>query len=645
MGYFPYTPRPFQLEASNLVAQVARSGGHVALEMPTGTGKTAVLLAGALEAAEGTPRRILYVTRTNGQQQQAVRELIAIRAATGRPLRCYPLQGRSHLCLKLEDERDEDLEDSSPEELSHFCSRAKALTESDPASPRACSYFSGLQRRSDDDILALTGDQPLASEEFKTIGREHGFCSYEATKRLLPRADVVVAPYVFAFDPGLRRRLLEWWGADPADVILIVDEAHNLPGFLRELHSPRLSRDLLRRAAKEVGDLRNPLILPDMTAASLVDALDESLQRIVAEYCKGEDGFVPPFELESDLLGRFRLTTSALLQAADHLANLGEIIKERRRLQGRVPRSSLARLSGFLRHWISSDEEGYVKLAVREPRAYLEAFLVDAARAAETLASFHASIHASGTLAPLAEYRDALGLPEETRLERFPSPFPPQRLQVRVARGLTTKYERIQTDPALVDRLQEATRLLVSRMRVSGAVFFPSHQLLQDFREVGVFPPTGPTPLVESRDLSQESFMRLVQAHRQAKTPSVLAGVLGGRLSEGMDFPGRQLEAVVVVGAPYPKPTAHQRALFHYFESRFGRGWEYVVKAPTLRRLRQALGRLIRSPEDRGFAVILDERAGPLLAEAGVAHEVRSAAEIASEFEAWQRADSEGRYV
>ncbi|MEM2976346.1 MAG: helicase C-terminal domain-containing protein, partial [Thermoplasmata archaeon] len=89
----------------------------------------------------------------------------------------------------------------------------------------------------------------------------------------------------------------------------------------------------------------------------------------------------------------------------------------------------------------------------------------------------------------------------------------------------------------------------------------------------------------------------------------VLMSVVGGRVSEGIDFPDRELEVAIIVGIPYPKPTARQRALQYFYDLRFGRGWDYTVRAPTARRMLQAIGRLIRSERDRGVAVILDRRA------------------------------------
>lgn len=638
MGLLPYEPRPFQEQAVRLVAERAAQGGHLVLEAPTGTGKTVILLAGTLEAALAAGRRVLYVTRTNSQQEQAIRELVAIRRKSGAAWTAYALQGRQRLCLKLEDERDPDLETSSPEELSHYCSHAKRRAEDDNADPKGCRFWSGLRALNEEDLRARVGAEPRTAEALKDLGRAGGFCSYEATKRLLPAAQVVVAPYIFAFDPGLRARLFDWWQTEPEQVVLVVDEAHNLPEFLRQLSSPRIGPESIKRALTESEQLHHPMIGRDFSSRALLEALLEILQKALQEYAIEEDGFLPPYEVEEALLHRFRTTSNALRQAADQLGILGEIIKDRRRLTGKVPRSALANAGQFLRAWFDAEDDVHVKLAVREPRAYLEAYCVDAAPAAQALKLFHATVHASGTLEPLAEYRDTLGLGDDAGLERFPSPFPPERLQVRVSTDLTTRYESLKADPAMADRLQEATASFVARARVGTAVFFPSHQLLKEFHEVGVFSGAAHPVLREERDLSQEHLMQMVHRHRDAAGQSLMAGVMGGRLSEGMDFPGRQLEALLIVGTPFPKPTARQRALFRFYEARHGRGWDYAVRAPAQRRLRQAVGRLIRTSEDRGFAIVLDERAHALLTAAGVEAQQRPTKEILAEFDAWQAA-------
>ena len=112
--------------------------------------------------------------------------------------------------------------------------------------------------------------------------------------------------------------------------------------------------------------------------------------------------------------------------------------------------------------------------------------------------------------------------------------------------------------------------------------------------------------------MQQMALMDLVNDFKQSKTPensSALFSVMGGRISEGMDFPAEELEIVILVGIPYPKPSARQRGLQRFYDLKFRKGWEYTVEAPTARKLLQSIGRLIRKENDRGVAVILDRRA------------------------------------
>ncbi|HEX4637151.1 MAG TPA: ATP-dependent DNA helicase [Rhizomicrobium sp.] len=70
-------------------------------------------------------------------------------------------------------------------------------------------------------------------------------------------------------------------------------------------------------------------------------------------------------------------------------------------------------------------------------------------------------------------------------------------------------------------------------------------------------------------------------------------------LRDGVDVPGRSLRLVVFDKVPWPKPTILHKAR----RSRFGKGYDDLI---TRFRLKQAFGRLIRGPEDRGCFVILE---------------------------------------
>ena len=93
--------------------------------------------------------------------------------------------------------------------------------------------------------------------------------------------------------------------------------------------------------------------------------------------------------------------------------------------------------------------------------------------------------------------------------------------------------------------------------------------------------------------------------------PGVFVCVMGGSVAEGMDFPGDELCFAVIVGIPYPPPSLEIKAMKDMYDQKYGAGfgWKLTSQIPAVRKMRQAIGRLIRTPTDRGMAVILDNRA------------------------------------
>ena len=113
--------------------------------------------------------------------------------------------------------------------------------------------------------------------------------------------------------------------------------------------------------------------------------------------------------------------------------------------------------------------------------------------------------------------------------------------------------------------------------------------------------------------MEQEELMQTVDSFK-SDSSAVLAGVMGGRLAEGIDYPSTTLEMAIIVGIPYPAPGVRQNALQHYYDISFsGQGWKFAVEAPAVRKLLQAAGRVVRSETDRGFIVIADSRTGRFL--------------------------------
>lgn len=84
--------------------------------------------------------------------------------------------------------------------------------------------------------------------------------------------------------------------------------------------------------------------------------------------------------------------------------------------------------------------------------------------------------------------------------------------------------------------------------------------------------------------------------------------VMGGIFSEGIDLIGDSLIGVVAVGTGLPQVNCEREILKAYYDGRGGNGFDYAYRYPGMNKVLQAAGRVIRTPEDRGIILLLDER-------------------------------------
>ena len=626
---FPYSPRKNQEEIMQEITEALEKKKQFVFESGTGSGKTICILAAALSYALENQKKIIYTTRTNAQQQQVILELRAIKqSAKDQRIYGVGMQGRGNMCLLAHD--DPEIQNGSSEELSRFCSHQKKLAVS--GKNKGCRYYRRFLGEKDrvDTIMTWAKKHMPTAEEFVQTCEKKDVCPYEINKLIVNDALVVVVPYVYVFDKTIRIKLFDWLTVSEEDVILVVDEAHNLPDYLRELFSAELSTWMLNSCLMEADQYGNPSLADGRIS---VTALCKEMMDIVTvlrdTYVYGmleggirrisnekNDALIPSHELEIELLSRVKITSKTLKDIINDLLAYGEKIQEYRQKDGKLPRSYLHSLGVFLRFWTTIEMDQYIKLIVdagdgKNPR--VEAYCLDPSIGTDVLTQVHCSIHMSGTLEPLDEYRDSLGLPLETRLAVYPSPFPPENRKIFFVRDVTTRYEELTKDKTIVPQLWHYVSEICNRFPKNIMVIFPSFNTLSMFRRNGHFAEIQRSLYVEEQQMSQSEIMELVTDFKscgdQDRLGAALFSVMGGRISEGMDFPAEQLEIAVIIGIPYPKPTARQRGLQNYYDQKFGKGWEYTVQAPAARKMLQAIGRLIRKEDDRGVAIILDKRA------------------------------------
>ena len=310
------------------------------------------------------------------------------------------------------------------------------------------------------------------AEEFISHCEHKHLCPYEVNKDIVRDSILVVTPYIYVFNPVIRNMLLDWLGVGEEDVILVVDEAHNLPDYIRDLLSSQLSYWMLKNCIEEAKIFGDPslsntevsvsklcktlsAIIMDLRDTYIYNMLEGSGVRVVDnDY---SDAVLPSHEFEAEVLSRLGVTSTQLNQIIDDLQVYGEKIQEYKQQKGKLPRSYIHSLGVFLEFWMNLDSNQYAKLIVdasqgRNPR--IEAFCLDPSLGASIVLKFHSSIHMSGTLRPLEEYRDSLGLPEDTVLATFPSPFPRNNCRILYVGAVTTKYEDLMRNREIDDRIR-----------------------------------------------------------------------------------------------------------------------------------------------------------------------------------------------
>ena len=597
---FPYEYRPGQRELVRFISNTVDDGMSPVVEAGTGTGKTVSALAATLPTVLERGMKVIYLTRTKSQQKQVIREAAAI----GHGILCVGLQGRTAAsCPMMRD--DPDLASGTSEEISKLCSEYKRRD----AGECRCRFYANIEHTDIDSWVERIREEHPEPEGFARLCEEAELCPYEMLKYALPHADVIAASYPFVFMPQILARLVDWIGIPLHRTVIVVDEAHNLPDYLRDVQTFEYSRAALDLAEKEARENGDSEVHEGLTVTDIVGVLREVLGYAVKEYLIDDDGILPPYFLEDELMSRLGMTSVSIMRIVQALEDIGDSIAERKKQRRKLPRSYIGSMGRFMRAWLTGSEECHVRLVLGGDNPCFQSYCMDPSGASDPLNECFASVHMSGTLEPIDAYIRDIGLDRAvpTTLNGF---FPRENLLTLYSDEVSMRYEDrfIESNYA---RLRQLLYDTVNSVRVNTAVFFPSYQFMDRMLDDGVASDLGRDIYYERRDMPQEELMEVFDSFRTSEG-SVLFCVTGGRISEGLDFPDKSLELAVLIGIPYPKPTAKMRAMTRYYDAKFGDGRLYVSIIPASRKMRQSIGRLIRSETDRGVAVILDRRAASL---------------------------------
>ncbi|RLI47302.1 hypothetical protein DRO69_00860, partial [Candidatus Bathyarchaeota archaeon] len=262
------------------------------------------------------------------------------------------------------------------------------------------------------------------------------------------------------------------------------------------------------------------------------------------------------------------------------------------------------RVGEFMENFFEKVGAQYIHLIRRDwrDRIVLEVRSFDGREITDpVLRQARGSILMSGFLSPPKVYRDLMLYDHNgAHLQEFDSPFPPENRLILAAEDVSSRFEK--RTGKMLEKWRDYIEAISEANEGNMAVFFTSYELMHTILPLIK---THRHEIVEQRKTRRGEVIG--QLTRSAD--NVLFGVMGGKFSEGIDYPGNLLTCVVAVGLPYATWTVYQKALINYLSHQFpGKGRTYAYLTPAILRLIQTCGRVHRSATDKGCMAILDER-------------------------------------
>jgi len=556
---------------------------------PCGVGKSLASLLAVLPQLE--ENRLVICFRTRSQLHIYLKELKAL----SRNISAISFFSKQDMCPM--NARG----DLSYVDFFEECKRLKDNCESS-TKPFCRFYMNIVKGKREAEELALEcARRILAPEESVDLISKRGFCPHEALKRILPRVNVFLGTYHYVFDPKIRETIMKSFGFGFSKVFLIVDEAHNLPTFARELLSDKLTMSFVERAIKETEIFEHESV---GSVKELLNLLMEDVFRHARQTLRSEElKRLNPSEINDLFLAHNGVPG---VEAAAILQEYGESVKQKQLKSGSTRIASYNfRIGTFMESFFKKVGSQYFHLIERgqKDQVTLEVRSFDGREIVDlVLREARGTILMSGFLSPPNVYRDLmLYKANQTCLKEFDPPFPRKNRLILAAKDVSSEFKR-RTDQML-DKWKKYIEAISDSSRGNLAVFFTSYQLM---RRVASSMETNRAIIVEEPDTRRNDVIQKLTHSNN----SILYGVMGGKLSEGMDYPHNVLKGVVAVGLPYATWDAYQESLVDYLEQQFpGNGRTYAYLTPAILRLVQACGRVHRSTEDKGYIVILDDRA------------------------------------
>lgn len=559
---FPFAYRKGQREMVSGIYHAISKKEQIFIQAPTGVGKTmSAVFPAVLAIGQGMAETVFYLTARTITRTVA-QDAFEILRDRGLLFKVVTITAKEKLC---------------------FCDKPEC-------DPEKCPYAKGHYDRINDAVYELwTTEQSFDRETLLRHAQKRQVCPFEMSLDLAIWMDGVICDYNYVFDPNVC--LKRFFGENVSgNYLFLIDEAHNLVDRGREMYSASICLDDVIETRKSVKPYSQKL----WKKLGKVKKQMEELKQNCSEWKVQENAGVLPV---------------SLLSVQGELDQLLEEPPSQELVDGIL--DFYFEVRDFLNISELVDDNYVVYTAFGEDgRFYEKLFCVNPAENLQKcLDKGNSTVFFSATLLPLQYYRKMLS----TRSENFgmyvESPFEQSKRLLMICRDVSSKYTRRGYEE--YHKIAEYIARMSWQKKGNYMVFFPSYRLMEDVYQVyqdefSVSWVRCISQHASMTELEREEFLN--EFTEESEETLVGFCVMGGIFSEGIDLIGDRLIGTAVVGTGLPQVSCEREILKDYYDEKGEQGFDYAYRYPGMNKVLQAAGRVIRTKEDTGTILLLDER-------------------------------------
>ena len=558
---FPFSnAREGQMELIDFTKQAIESADSRFAEASTGIGKTMATIFSTLSyLKEDKLDKVFYLCPKNTNFDNATKAL-EILNKEGYLLSYTEIRARSKMC---------------PYKLEKTCNPDDC--------PLTIGYYSKLK-----DVLkdCLVHENLLNSEIIDKYAKKYDVCPFELSLDFSVYTDFVVCDYNYAFHPiSYLRRFFEV-PDKTYRIFALVDEAHNLIDRARDMFTVTFSEEDYKNLKKELKGYRNPEI------NKILRKINQDL-RLFKQFEFNEQ----PIILE-------QLDSKFIQHITKLRSEINVLETDNPKLKLKKGKDFLIDLYKFI---VINDllNDGFkIILDNKYDNLTIKLFCIDPSSFInKSLFHFLGTLFFSATLTPIDYFQKVNLNRDGFKTISLPSPFNPNNFFLIINDNISIKYK--DRDKTLEEVVKEIN-IFVSKKVGNYLIFVPSFEYSRKIEKYFINDNRFVFQTATMTNKDKDEFLANFKENPQESRIGVC--VISGSFAESIDLTGDRLIGVVIVGVGLPQVNFENNLVKDFYIQKEMNGYEFAYMNPGINKVLQALGRVIRTQNDKRSALIIDSR-------------------------------------